>query len=384
MTAIACIEDLRKKAEKRVPRMFYDYADSGSWSESTYRANEDDLQAIKFRQRVAIDVSTRDTKMPMLGETTTMPVALAPTGLTGMQYADGEILAAKAAADFGVPFTLSTMSICSIEDVAAHSSTPFWFQLYVMRDRDFIRRLVDRAREAKCSALMITLDLQIMGQRHKDVRNGLSAPPKPTLRNLMNLVQKPAWCLGMLGTKRRQFGNIVGHVKGVKDMSSLADWTVSQFDASLSWDDVKEIRKQWGGKVIIKGILDAEDARAAVNVGADAIVVSNHGGRQLDGALSAIKALPAIVDAVGDKVEVWMDGGIRSGQDVLRAIAMGAQGTLIGRAFLYGLGAGGQAGVTKALEIIHKELDLTMGLCGQPELRKVDSSILLAAESDHR
>lgn len=384
MTAIACIEDLRKKAEKRVPRMFYDYADSGSWSESTYRANEDDLQAIKFRQRVAIDVSTRDTKMPMLGETTTMPVALAPTGLTGMQHADGEILAAKAAADFGVPFTLSTMSICSIEDVAAHSSAPFWFQLYVMRDRDFIRRLVDRAREAKCSALMITLDLQIMGQRHKDVRNGLSAPPKPTLRNLMNLVQKPAWCLGMLGTKRRQFGNIVGHVKGVKDMSSLADWTVSQFDASLSWDDVKEIRKQWGGKVIIKGILDAEDARAAVNVGADAIVVSNHGGRQLDGALSAIKALPAIVDAVGDKAEVWMDGGIRSGQDVLRAIAMGAQGTLIGRAFLYGLGAGGQAGVTKALEIIHKELDLTMGLCGQPELRKVDSSILLAAESDHR
>ena len=384
MTAIACIEDLRKKAEKRVPRMFYDYADSGSWSESTYRANEDDLQAIKFRQRVAIDVSTRDTKMPMLGETTTMPVALAPTGLTGMQHADGEILAAKAAADFGVPFTLSTMSICSIEDVAAHSSAPFWFQLYVMRDRDFIRRLVDRAREAKCSALMITLDLQIMGQRHKDVRNGLSAPPKPTLRNLMNLVQKPAWCLGMLGTKRRQFGNIVGHVKGVKDMSSLADWTVSQFDASLSWDDVREIRKQWGGKVIIKGILDAEDARAAVNVGADAIVVSNHGGRQLDGALSAIKALPAIVDAVGDKAEVWMDGGIRSGQDVLRAIAMGAQGTLIGRAFLYGLGAGGQAGVTKALEIIHKELDLTMGLCGQPELRKVDSSILLAAESDHR
>lgn len=384
MTAIACIEDLRKKAEKRVPRMFYDYADSGSWSESTYRANEDDLQAIKFRQRVAIDVSTRDTKMPMLGETTTMPVALAPTGLTGMQYADGEILAAKAAADFGVPFTLSTMSICSIEDVAAHSSTPFWFQLYVMRDRDFIRRLVDRAREAKCSALMITLDLQIMGQRHKDVRNGLSAPPKPTLRNLMNLVQKPAWCLGMLGTKRRQFGNIVGHVKGVKDMSSLADWTVSQFDASLSWDDVKEIRKQWGGKVIIKGILDAEDARAAVNVGADAIVVSNHGGRQLDGALSAIKALPAIVDAVGDKAEVWMDGGIRSGQDVLRAIAMGAQGTLIGRAFLYGLGAGGQAGVTKALEIIHKELDLTMGLCGQSELCKVDSSILLEAESNHR
>ncbi len=376
MTAIACIEDLRKKAERRVPRMFYDYADSGSWSESTYYANEDDLQAIKFRQRVAIDVSQRDTTMEMLGETVTMPVALAPTGLTGMQHADGEILAAKAAADFGVPFTLSTMSICSIEDVAANSDAPFWFQLYVMRDRDFIKRLVERARAANCAALMITLDLQIMGQRHKDVRNGLSAPPKPTLRNIINLMQKPAWCLGMLGTKRRQFGNIVGHVKGVKDMSSLADWTVSQFDASLSWDDVKEIRKQWGGKVIIKGILDAEDARAAVNVGADAIVVSNHGGRQLDGALSSITALPAIVDAVGDKAEVWMDSGIRSGQDVLRAIALGAQGTLIGRAFLYGLGANGQAGVTQALEIIHKELDLTMGLCGQSKLRNVDESIL--------
>ena len=376
MTAIACIEDLRKKAERRVPRMFYDYVDSGSWSESTYHANEDDLQAIKFRQRVAIDVSQRDTTMEMLGETVTMPVALAPTGLTGMQHADGEILAAKAAADFGVPFTLSTMSICSIEDVAANSDAPFWFQLYVMRDRDFIKRLVERARAANCAALMITLDLQIMGQRHKDVRNGLSAPPKPTLRNIINLMQKPTWCLGMLGTKRRQFGNIVGHVKGVKDMSSLADWTVSQFDASLSWDDVKEIRKQWGGKVIIKGILDAEDARAAVNVGADAIVVSNHGGRQLDGALSSIKALPAIVDAVGDKAEVWMDSGIKSGQDVLRAIALGAQGTLIGRAFLYGLGANGQAGVTQALEIIHKELDLTMGLCGQSKLRAVDSSIL--------
>jgi len=376
MTAIACIEDLRKKAERRVPRMFYDYADSGSWSESTYHANEDDLQAIKFRQRVAIDVSQRDTTMEMLGDTVTMPVALAPTGMTGMQHADGEILAAKAAADFGVPFTLSTMSICSIEDVAANSDAPFWFQLYVMRDRDFIKRLVERARAANCAALMITLDLQIMGQRHKDVRNGLSAPPKPTLRNIINLMQKPAWCLGMLGTKRRQFGNIVGHVKGVKDMSSLADWTVSQFDASLSWDDVKEIRKQWGGKVIIKGILDAEDAWAAVNVGADAIVVSNHGGRQLDGALSSIKALPAIVDAVGDKAEVWMDSGIRSGQDVLRAIALGAQGTLIGRAFLYGLGANGQAGVTQALGIIHKELDLTMGLCGQSKLRNVDSSIL--------
>jgi len=377
MTAIACIEDLRRLAERRVPRMFYDYADSGSWSESTYRANESDLSSIKFRQRVALDVSNRTTQMKMLGETVPMPVALAPTGLTGMQHADGEILAARAAADFGVPFTLSTMSICSIEDVAANSATPFWFQLYVMRDRDFVSRLIERARDAKCAALMVTLDLQLMGQRHKDVRNGLSAPPKPTLRNILNLMQKPAWCLGMLGTKRRQFGNIVGHVKGVKDMSSLADWTVSQFDPSLSWVDVAAIRKQWGGKLIIKGILDVEDAKAAVNVGADAIVVSNHGGRQLDGAMSSIHALPAIVDAVGDKTEVWMDSGIRSGQDVLRAIALGARGTMIGRAFLYGLGARGQAGVRQALEIIHKELDLTLGLCGRSDLSEVDRSILV-------
>ena len=377
MAKIACIEDLRKLAERRVPRMFYDYADSGSWTETTYRANESDLAKIKFRQRVALDVSSRSTAMTMLGQKVPMPVALAPTGLTGMQHADGEILAARAAAEFGVPFTLSTMSICSIEDVAENSPAPFWFQLYVMRDRDFIRRLIERARAANCSALMVTLDLQLMGQRHKDVRNGLSAPPKPTLRNVLNLMQKPAWCLGMLGTKRRQFGNIVGHVKGVKDMSSLSDWTVSQFDPSLSWDDVAAIRKQWGGKMIIKGILDVEDAKAAVKVGADAIVVSNHGGRQLDGAMSSIEALPAIVDAVGDKTEIWMDSGIRSGQDVLRAIALGARGTLIGRAFLYGLGAGGQAGVRQALDIIHKELDLTLGLCGQSDLAKVDSSILV-------
>jgi len=377
MAKIACIEDLRKLAERRVPRMFYDYADSGSWTETTYRANESDLAKIKFRQRVALDVSSRSTAMTMLGQKVPMPVALAPTGLTGMQHADGEILAARAAAEFGVPFTLSTMSICSIEDVAENSPAPFWFQLYVMRDRDFIRRLIERARAANCSALMVTLDLQLMGQRHKDVRNGLSAPPKPPLRNILNLMQKPAWCLGMLGTKRRQFGNIVGHVKGVKDMSSLSDWTVSQFDPSLSWDDVAAIRKQWGGKMIIKGILDVEDAKAAVKVGADAIVVSNHGGRQLDGAMSSIEALPAIVDAVGDKTEIWMDSGIRSGQDVLRAIALGARGTLIGRAFLYGLGAGGQAGVRQALDIIHKELDLTLGLCGQSDLAKVDSSILV-------
>ena len=377
MGVVACVEDLRKQMQRRVPRMFYDYCESGSWTESTLDANETDLQAIKFRQRVAIDVSERSTAMKMLGQDVPMPVALAPTGLTGMQHADGEILAAQAAEAFGVPFTLSTMSICSIEDVAANTSKPFWFQLYVMRDRNFIRNLVERAKAANCSALMITLDLQIMGQRHKDVRNGLSAPPKMTLGNIMNLATKPSWCLGMLGTRRRQFRNIVGHVEGVKDMSSLADWTTSQFDPRLSWEDVAEIRRMWDGKVILKGILDAEDAKQAVNVGADAIVVSNHGGRQLDGAASSIAALPAIVDAVGDKTEVWMDGGIRTGQDVLRAVALGARGTLIGRAFLYGLGAGGRAGVTHVLEILHKELDLTMALCGRSNLSEVDNSILL-------
>ena len=377
MGVVACVEDLRKQMQRRVPRMFYDYCESGSWTESTLDANETDLQAIKFRQRVAIDVSERSTAMKMLGQHVPMPVALAPTGLTGMQHADGEILAAQAAEAFGVPFTLSTMSICSIEDVAANTSKPFWFQLYVMRDRNFIRNLVERAKAANCSALMITLDLQIMGQRHKDVRNGLSAPPKLTLGNIMDLATKPSWCLGMLGTRRRQFRNIVGHVEGVKDMSSLADWTASQFDPRLSWEDVAEIRRMWDGKVILKGILDAEDAKQAVNVGADAIVVSNHGGRQLDGAASSIAALPAIVDAVGDKTEVWMDGGIRTGQDVLRAVALGARGTLIGRAFLYGLGAGGRAGVTRVLEILHKELDLTMALCGRSNLSEVDDSILL-------
>jgi len=377
MGVVACVEDLRKEMQRRVPRMFYDYCESGSWTESTFQANETDLQAIKFRQRVAIDVSERSTAMTMLGQDVTMPVALAPTGLTGMQHADGEILAAQAAEAFGVPFTLSTMSICSIEDVAENTSKPFWFQLYVMRDRDFIRRLVERAKAANCSALMITLDLQIMGQRHKDVRNGLSAPPKLTLKNMANLATKPSWCLGMLGTKRREFRNIVGHVDGVKDMSSLADWTVNQFDPRLSWDDVAEIRKMWDGKVILKGILDAEDAKQALNVGADAIVVSNHGGRQLDGAVSSIAALPAIVDAIGDKCEIWMDGGIRTGQDVLRAVALGAKGTLIGRAFLYGLGAGGRAGVTRVLEILHKEMDLTMALCGRSNLSEVDETILL-------
>lgn len=377
MKAITCIEDLRQMHQRRVPRMFYDYVDSGSWTESTYRSNEADLQHLTFRQRVAIDVSSRNIAMPMLGQVMTMPVGLAPTGLTGMQYADGEILAALAAADYGVPFTLSTMSICSIEDVAEHTDKPFWFQLYVMRDRDFIRRLIERAKAAQCSALMLTLDLQIMGQRHKDIKNGLSAPPKMTIGNILNLMTKPHWCMNMLGTKRRQFRNIVGHVKGVDDMASLAEWTVSQFDTTLNWDDVKEIRKQWDGPLILKGILDVEDAKIAANLGVDAIVVSNHGGRQLDGTCSAIRMLPHIVDAVGNSTEVWMDSGIRSGQDVLRAIACGASGTLIGRAFLYGLGAMGQKGVTRALEIIHKELDTTLGLCGQTDLAKVNRSIFL-------
>jgi len=377
MPVITHIEDLRVLAEKRVPRMFYDYADSGSWTESTYRANERDFEAIKLRQRVAVNIESRSTRTTMVGVDVAMPVALAPTGLTGMQHADGEILAARAAEQFGVPFTLSTMSICSIEDVAASTRAPFWFQLYVMRDRDFIERLIDRAKAAKCGALMLTLDLQILGQRHKDLKNGLSAPPKPTLANMLNLLTKPRWCLGMLGTPRRGFGNIVGHVKGVADMSSLSTWTTQQFDPSLSWADVEWIKRRWGGKLILKGILDAEDARLAADTGADALIVSNHGGRQLDGAPSSISALPAIVDAVGSRIEVWMDGGIRSGQDVLKALALGARGTLVGRAFLYGLGAMGEAGVTKSLQIIRNELDLTMAFCGRTSVLDVDRDILL-------
>jgi len=376
MAVITCVEDQRKLAMQKVPRMFYDYADAGSWTESTYRSNEEDFKDLKLRQRVGFDVSDRSTRMAMLGQDLPIPVALAPTGLTGMQRADGEILAAKAAEEFGVPFTLSTMSICSIEDVAANTSKPFWFQLYVMRDRDFIRRLIERAKAANCSALMITLDLQILAQRHKDLRNGLSAPPKMTISNMVNLLTKPSWCLGMLQTKRRQFGNIVGHVEGVDDMSSLSDWTISQFDPSLNWEDVAELRKLWDKKLIIKGIMDKEDAKAAIRIGADAIVVSNHGGRQLDGTISSISALPSILDAVGDKCEVWIDGGIKTGQDILRAVALGAQGTLIGRAFLYGLGANGKDGVTQTLEILQKELDLTMGLCGKRNLADVDKSIL--------
>ena len=377
MTVITTIEDLRVLAEKRVPRMFYDYADSGSWTESTYRANESDFQKIKLRQRVAVNMEGRSTATTMIGQNVAMPVAIAPTGLTGMQHADGEILAARAAQKFGVPFTLSTMSICSIEDVAKHAGEGFWFQLYVMKDRPFIERLIDRAKAANCSALVLTLDLQILGQRHKDLKNGLSAPPKLTLANMFNIATKPRWALGMLGTPRRQFGNIVGHVSGVADMSSLSSWTASQFDPCLNWGDVEWIQKRWGGKLILKGIQDVEDAKLAVQSGADALIVSNHGGRQLDGAQSSIEALPAIVDAVGTQIEVHMDGGIRSGQDVVKAYALGAKGVYIGRSMLYGLGAMGEEGVTKALEIIHKELDLTMAFCGRMQMDKVDKSILL-------
>ena len=377
MGVITNIEDLRILAERRVPRMFYDYADSGSWTESTYRANSDDFARIKLRQRVAVNMENRSLASTMVGLPVAMPVALAPTGLTGMQHADGEILAAKAAERFGVPFTLSTMSICSIEDIAAHTTKPFWFQVYFMKDRDFMSRLVERARAANCSALVLTLDLQILGQRHKDLRNGLTAPPKLTLKNMMNMATKPGWCMGMLGTKRRGFGNIVGHATNVSDMSSLSAWTAEQFDPRLSWDDVEWLRQRWGGKLIIKGIMDPEDARLAAQSGADALIVSNHGGRQLDGAESSINALPAIMDVVGDKMEVHLDGGIRSGQDVIKALALGARGVYIGRAFLYGLGAMGEEGVTRVLEIIRKELDITMALCGLTDVQKVNKSILL-------
>jgi L-lactate dehydrogenase (cytochrome) len=374
---ITCVDDLHQLYLRRVPRMFVDYCDSGSWTESTYRANVDDFQSIRLRQRVAVNMDGRSTRSTMIGIPVAMPVAIAPTGLTGMQHADGEILGARAAERFGIPFTLSTMSICSIEDIAEHTSAPFWFQLYVMKDRTFIGNLIDRAKAAQCSALVVTLDLQILGQRHKDLKNGLSAPPKPTLRNLLNIATKPRWAIAMLGTKRRQFGNIVGHVKGVDDMSSLGAWTSQQFDPTLSWDDVRWIRERWGGKLIVKGIMDVEDARLAADSGADAMVVSNHGGRQLDGAASSIRALPEIVDEVGSRIEVWMDGGIRSGQDVLKARALGARGTMIGRAFLYGLGAMGEAGVSKCLELIQRELELTMAFCGHTDIDRVGREILV-------
>ncbi|WP_152046521.1 alpha-hydroxy acid oxidase [Aureimonas psammosilenae] len=370
------IADLKRRARRRVPKMFFDYADSGAWTEGTYRANEEDFSRIKLRQRVLVDMTGRSLRTEMVGERVAMPVAIAPTGLTGMQHADGEMLAAQAAEEFGVPFTLSTMSICSIEDVASVTRKPFWFQLYVMRDREFVQNLIGRAKAAGCSALVLTLDLQILGQRHKDLRNGLSAPPKWTPKHAWQVATRPFWALEMLGTKRRSFGNIVGHAKNVSDLSSLSSWTAEQFDPKLSWADVAWIKEQWGGKLILKGILDPEDARMAADTGADAIIVSNHGGRQLDGARSSIAMLPHIVEAVGDRIEVHLDGGIRSGQDVLKAVALGAKGTYIGRPFLYGLGAGGRAGVARALEIIRKELDVTMALCGKRDIRDIDGSVL--------
>lgn len=377
MPVITNIQDLKDIYHRRVPKMFYDYCESGSWTEQTFRENTSDFDQLRLRQRVAVDMTGRSTASEMIGQKVAMPVALAPVGMTGMQCADGEIKAARAAEKFGVPFTLSTMSICSIEDVAENTTAPFWFQLYTMRDTGYVSRLIQRAKDAKCSALVITLDLQILGQRHKDLKNGLSAPPKPTLKNMINLSTKWGWGLEMLKTKRRFFGNIVGHVDDVSDPASLMDWTAQQFDPTLDWDKIKQIKDEWGGKVILKGILDAEDAKMALNVGADAIIVSNHGGRQLDGALSSIKALPAILDAVGDKVEVHMDGGIRSGQDILKAVALGAKGTYIGRTFIYGLGAMGEAGVTKALEVLHKEMDISMALCGHRTMDEVSRDTLL-------
>ncbi len=376
MAIILEIEDLKKLAQKRTPKMFFDYADSGSWTQSTYEANERDFKKIKLRQRVAVDMTNRTLATKMIGQDVSMPVALAPVGLTGMQHADGEIKAAQAAQEFGVPFTLSTMSVCSIEDVKAHTKKPFWFQIYVMRDKEFAGNLIDRAKAAGCSALVLTLDLQILGQRHKDLRNQLSTPPKTTPKHLWQMATRPRWCLGMAGTRRHTFRNIVGHAKGVEDLSSLSAWTAEQFDPKLNWDDIEWIKKRWGGPLILKGILDVEDAKRSIDTGADAIIISNHGGRQLDGAPSSIAVLADIVDAVGDKIEVHMDGGIRSGQDVLKAKCIGAKGVYIGRPYVYGLAAQGKKGVAKALDIIRYELDLTMALCGERDVNNLDRTNL--------
>ena len=380
MPVITCVDDLKRIYKRRTPKMFYDYAESGSWTEQTFRENTSDIDDIYLRQRVAMDMTGRSTKTRMIGQDVSMPVGLAPVGLTGMQCADGEIKAARAAEKFGVPFTLSTLSICSIEDVAENTEKPFWMQVYTLKDDDFMQRLFDRAKAANCSAVVITVDLQLLGQRHKDIKNGLSAPPKLTVKSVANMMTKVRWGLGMLGTKRRFFGNVIGHAKGVTDGSSLATWTSEAFDQALDWDRIREFRKMWDGPLIIKGIMDPRDALEALNVGADAIIVSNHGGRQLDGALSAIRALPPILDAVGDKIEVHIDSGIRSGQDVLKAMALGAKGTYIGRAFVYGLGAMGEEGVTKALDCIHKELDVSMGLCGRTDITALDRDILMVPE----
>ena len=371
MPVITCIDDLKRLHKRRTPKMFFDYCESGSYTEQTFRENTTDFQKLRLRQKVAVDMLGRRTDSTMVGEAVSMPVALAPVGMTGMQRADGEIKAARAAEKAGLPFTLSTMSICSIEDIAEHTSRPFWFQLYVMKDEGFVDSAIERARKAGCSALVLTLDLQILGQRHKDLKNGLSAPPRLTLPNILDMMIRPQWSLEMLATKRRTFRNIVGHAKGVGDLSSLMSWTNEQFDPQLDWTKIARIRDQWGGKLILKGILDEEDAQRAADFGADAIIVSNHGGRQLDGALSSIRMLPRIVRAVGDKTEVFLDSGIRSGQDVLKALALGAKGTMIGRAYIHGLGAMGEEGVSKALEVIRKELDITMALCGEKSVQNL-------------
>jgi L-lactate dehydrogenase (cytochrome) len=380
MPVITEIADLHRIYRRRVPKMFYDYTESGSWSEQTFRENVSDFNDIRLRQRIAVDMTNRSLATQMVGQDVAMPTALAPVGLLGMQSADGEIKAARAAEKAGVPFTLSTMSICSIEDVAENTTKPFWFQVYTLKDNDFMSRLMQRAKDAECSALVITVDLQMLGQRHKDLKNGLSAPPKLTVKSVANMMTKVTWGLEMLGTKRRFFGNIVGHAEGVSDPSSLSSWTAEAFDHSLDWDRIKQLMDMWGGKVILKGILDVEDAVKAAEVGADAIVVSNHGGRQLDGALSSIRMLEPIVQAVGDRVEVWLDSGVRSGQDVLKAVALGAKGVMLGRSFVYGLGAMGEKGVTTALDVIGKELDTSMALCGHRDINEVDRSILLVPE----
>jgi L-lactate dehydrogenase (cytochrome) len=377
MPVITCIDDLKRLHKRRTPKMFFDYCESGSYTEQTFRENTTDFQKLRLRQKVAVDMLGRRTDSTMIGEAVSMPVALAPVGMTGMQRADGEIKAARAAEKAGLPFTLSTMSICSIEDIAEHTSRPFWFQLYVMKDEGFVDSAIERARKAGCSALVLTLDLQILGQRHKDLKNGLSAPPRLTLPNILDMMIRPQWSLEMLATKRRTFRNIVGHAKGVGDLSSLMSWTNEQFDPKLDWSKIARIRDQWGGKLILKGILDEEDAQRAADFGADAIIVSNHGGRQLDGALSSIRMLPRIVRAVGDKTEVFLDSGIRSGQDVLKALALGAKGTMIGRAYIHGLGAMGEEGVSKALEVIRKELDITMALCGEKTVQNLGRHNLL-------
>jgi L-lactate dehydrogenase (cytochrome) len=376
MKTFPCIEDLRQQARRNVPKMFFDYAEAGSYAQETLRANRADFERIKLRQRVLMDVSARDTSTTILGEKVPLPFALGPIGLGGMMYGDGEILACRAAQAAGIPYTLSTMSVCSIEDVAAAVDKPFWFQLYVMRDRGFMRELIERAAAAKCSALMLTVDLQVLGQRHCDMRNGLSVPPEIKLKNLIDIATKPAWALSILKGKRKTFGNLAGHVKGMEGITSLAQWTASQFDPTLNWKDLAWIKSHWPGKLLLKGILDVEDAKIAIKEGVSTLVVSNHGGRQLDGAPSSITALPRMVDAVGSRIEVMFDGGIRSGADLMRALALGARSCIVGRSYIYGLGAAGQAGVARAIEILGKELDVTMALCGVTSIKDIDRSVI--------